>query len=130
MTRITTDTPAPAGLTVSDVASDTPLSPTAPAPSGDGEPKSTRGPRIRPDGGGYTPADLARLLRVSPDRVRLWIHNGELPALNTASARCGRPRYVVLPHHLAEFERGRQAAAPKPPARRRRKPPMVDYFPD
>jgi hypothetical protein len=79
---------------------------------------------------GMTPNELARVLRVSPDRVRLWIRNGELPAINTAAVRCSRPRFVVLPHHLAEFERRRQAAAPKSPPRRRRRSATVDYFPD
>jgi hypothetical protein len=79
---------------------------------------------------GYTPNELARVLRVSPDRIRAWIVSGELPALNTASARCGRPRYVVLPTQLDAFIRGRQAAAPKPAVRRRRRPAAMDYFPD
>jgi len=35
---------------------------------------------------GHTPAELARLLRVSPDRVRAWIANGELGALNLGTA--------------------------------------------
>jgi hypothetical protein len=78
---------------------------------------------------GMTPNELARVLRVSADRIRGWIVSGELPALNTASARCGRPRYVVLPHHLAEFERARQAAAPKLPPRRKKKNYEIDYFP-
>jgi excisionase family DNA binding protein len=79
---------------------------------------------------GYTPNELARLLRVSADRVRRWITNGELQALDTAPSRCGRPRYVILPHHLAEFERRRAAAAPKPAPRRRKRTTEVDYFPD
>jgi excisionase family DNA binding protein len=79
---------------------------------------------------GYTPNELARLLRVSADRVRRWITNGELTALNTAPSRCGRPRYVILPHHLAEFERRRAAAALKPAPWRRRRTTEVDYFPD
>lgn len=78
---------------------------------------------------GLTPRELSRLLRVSPDKVRRWIVSGELPAVNVASVRCGRPQYVVLPHQLAEWERGRQAApAPKP--KRRRRTDMIDYYPD
>lgn len=82
-----------------------------------------------PIGRGWTPNELARLLRVSPDRVRGWIVRGELQALNTAATRCGRPRYVVLPHHLAAFEQGRRASEPAPPRRRRRRP-AKDYYPD
>jgi transposase len=87
-------------------------------------------PQVAPQRG-HTPRELAKLLRVSADRVRGWIARGELGALNTAAALCGRPRYVVLPHHLAEFEQRRRAAnVPTPPRRRRRQPGHVDYYPD
>jgi excisionase family DNA binding protein len=80
---------------------------------------------------GYTPNELARVLRVSPDRVRAWIKSGELGAIDTARIRCGRPRYVILPRHVAAFERARQTATPAMPAQRRRKRTVeVDYFPD
>ena len=78
---------------------------------------------------GRTPNELARVLRVSPDRVRRWIMNGELGAINTASSRSGKPRYVILPHHLSAFERIRAAATAPKSARRRRRPVEVDYFP-
>jgi excisionase family DNA binding protein len=78
---------------------------------------------------GYTPRELAKVLRVSPSRIRAWIENGELCAVNTAAARCGKPRYVVLPHQLAAFEQGRSAAKPKP-APRRRRTVAIDFFPD
>jgi excisionase family DNA binding protein len=79
-------------------------------------------------GRGLTPAELARLLRVSPDRVRGWIVRGELPAVNVGSS--GRPRFVVLPHHLTTFERARAAVAPARPRRRRAANGMTDFFPD
>jgi hypothetical protein len=79
---------------------------------------------------GYTPRELARLLRVSPDRIRAWITRGELGAINTAPVLCGKPRFVVLPHHLAEFELRRRAAAPPKPSRRQQRPAVVDYYPD
>jgi hypothetical protein len=78
---------------------------------------------------GYTPRELARLLRVSPDRVRGWIMAGELQALDTSRHRCGRPRYVVLPQHLAEFVRRRQAGPAPAPPRRRKRTQEVDYYP-
>jgi excisionase family DNA binding protein len=80
---------------------------------------------------GLTPNELAKLLRVSPDRIRGWIKAGEMPALNVASARCRRPKYVVLPHHLQQFEHSRQAAVPKPALRRKKKATgVVDFYPD
>jgi excisionase family DNA binding protein len=78
-----------------------------------------------------TVREVARLYRVSPDKVRGWIKAGRLGAINTSEARCGKPRFIVLPRHLQEFERGRQASPPPKPAKRRRKPKgYVDYFPD
>jgi excisionase family DNA binding protein len=79
---------------------------------------------------GYTPRELGRLLRVSPDQVRRWIQSGELGAIDTSRRRCGRPRYVILPHHLAAWERSRLAATPpEPPRRRRQAAGVIDYYP-
>jgi excisionase family DNA binding protein len=79
---------------------------------------------------GLTVRDVARRYRVSPDKVRAWIARGELPAVNTASALCGRPRWVVPAEALAAFERRRAGGpAPRPPRRRKRATP-VDYYPD
>jgi excisionase family DNA binding protein len=76
---------------------------------------------------GYTPRELARILRISPDKVRALIRSGELGA--TSKLRCGKPRFVVLPHHLAEFEKGRRISpAAKPAPRPKRLRDMVDYF--
>lgn len=79
---------------------------------------------------GLTPRELAKVLRVSPDRIRGWILRGELGALNTATTQCGKPRWVVLPHHLAEFEQCRQVSPPVKPPRRRKRTEAVDYYPD
>jgi hypothetical protein len=53
-----------------------------------------------------------------------------LRAVNTAAVLCGKPRWVIPPEALAEFERGRAAAQPKPAPRRKRKPTAIDFFPD
>ncbi len=81
-----------------------------------------------PGAPGLTTADVARRYRVGEDKVRRWILSGELRAVNTAAALCGRPRWVVQPRHLEEFERRRGAPPPKPQRRRRRRV-EVDYFP-
>src|SRR5262249_9227166 len=79
---------------------------------------------------GMTPKEAARFLRVSRSKILAWIKRGELHAVNIAAALCGKPRYVVLPHHLAEFEQ-RRRAAPAPKAKRRRRAPTArDYYPD
>ena len=79
---------------------------------------------------GFTVAEVAKRLRVSPDKVRGWINAGQLAAVNTAAALCGKPRWVVLPEALAEFEKRRRSGpAPKPPRRRRSKC-LIDFYPD
>ena len=81
---------------------------------------------------GLTTAEVAARYRVGEDRVRGWIKNGALKAINTADAKCGRPRYVVLPEYLAEFERGRSIAPPPKTCSYSRacKPEAIDFFPD
>jgi transposase len=80
---------------------------------------------------GLTVADVARRFRVGEDKVRSWIRHGELRAINTAVALCGRPRWVVLPDDLAAFER-RRAGGPleKPRGRPRRQAGPIDFYPD
>jgi hypothetical protein len=78
---------------------------------------------------GFTVADVAARYRVSPDKVRGWIAKGVLRAINTATVLCARPRWVVPPEALAEFERGRQGGPLPKPVRRKRLPPK-DYYPD
>ncbi|HYT89045.1 MAG TPA: helix-turn-helix domain-containing protein [Gemmataceae bacterium] len=79
---------------------------------------------------GLTVREVAARLRVSPDKVRLWIQKGELVAVNTAAVLCGKPRYVITPEALAAFEK-RRTAGPQPKTpRRRKKSQLVDYYPD
>jgi hypothetical protein len=81
-------------------------------------------------GAGLTVEEAARRYRVSPDKIRALIAIGELRAVNTAAAKCGKPRWVITPEAMEEFERGR-AGGPKPkPQRRRREEGLVDYWPD
>jgi excisionase family DNA binding protein len=77
---------------------------------------------------GSSPREVARLLRVSPDRVRAMIKSGRLGALNLGTL--GRDRFVVLPEHLAAFAAANRAANPPKPARRRRSTPAMDFYPD
>jgi hypothetical protein len=79
---------------------------------------------------GLTVADVARRYRIGRDKVRQMISRGELAAVNTASARCSRPRWVITPEALAQFEQRRAAGSPAKPARRKKRSCPVDYFPD
>lgn len=79
---------------------------------------------------GLTVAEVARRYRVGEDKVRGWIKRGELRAVNTAAAICARPRFVIPPEALAEFEQRHSAAAPQRPARRpRRRTLEIDFYP-
>ncbi len=85
---------------------------------------------LRDHPAGLTVADAARRYRVSPDKLRSWIARGALRAVNTAAALCGRPRWVISPDALVEFERRRAGGPPpKQPRRRRRQVGQVDYYP-
>jgi hypothetical protein len=70
-------------------------------------------------------------LAVSPDYVRDEIRAGRLGAIDTSRQRCRRPRYIVLPHHLTEWEQSHAAAtlATKQP-RQKKRINLVDYYPD
>jgi hypothetical protein len=85
-----------------------------------------------PPARGLTVADVAGRYRVGPDKVRAWIRRGELAAVNTAEAKCAKPRWVVTPEALEQFERGRQAAmaTPKATRRKRRQAGAIDFYPD
>jgi hypothetical protein len=62
--------------------------------------------------------------------VRGWIRRGELRAINTAPTPSGRPRFVVTPDSLAEFERSREVTALPKPAKRRKRITRKDYYPE
>jgi hypothetical protein len=79
---------------------------------------------------GLTVADVAKRYRVSPDKVRAWIKSGFLAAIDTSNTRCGRPRFVITPESLAEFERSRTVSPPPPKPKRRKRTANVDYYPD
>ena len=78
---------------------------------------------------GFTVADVARRYRVGEDKVRAFIARGELLAINTATALCGRPRWIILPDALAAFEKRREGGPPPKTARRRKRPSQMDYYP-
>lgn len=79
---------------------------------------------------GLTVDDMAKRYRVGPDKVRGWIARGELKAINTAAALCGRPRWVITPDALAAFENRRLGGPLPKPLRRRRRQEAIDYYPD
>lgn len=80
---------------------------------------------------GYTVAQVAARYRVSGDKVRTWIRNGELKAINTANRLKAKPRFLILPDSLADFEKGRRVIPILKRTRARRiTDGEIDYFPD
>jgi hypothetical protein len=79
-----------------------------------------------------TPREFARRYRVGVERVRGWILRGELRAINTADHLSGKPRWVIPPEAIQEWEQRRQGGTPAEvtPRRRRRVAAMVDFYPD
>lgn len=66
------------------------------------------------------PADVARVLKVSPRKVYGWIETKRLKASNLNPSGSKRPRYSI---ERADFEAFRQSLQPTPvTARRLRKP--------
>src|SRR5262245_2519829 len=79
---------------------------------------------------GYSVADLCRRWKVGPDKIHTFLRRGELVGVNVATNLSGRPQWRITRESVELFERRRSSApAPKVP-RQRRRPEMVDYFPE
>lgn len=87
-------------------------------------------PDVQSAPAGLTVADVARRYRVGEDKVLAWIKRGELTAINTASALCVRPRWVIPAEALVAFERRRTGGPTPKPTPRRRPSGIVDFYPD
>ena len=77
---------------------------------------------------GYTVANVAARYRVGLHKVLAWIARGELLAVNVASTASRRPRWLILPEHLQDFER-RRSAQPIARTRRRKSKPDATIAP-
>jgi hypothetical protein len=79
---------------------------------------------------GLTEREVARHYRVGRAKVRQWVSDGKLVALNVGSA--AKPRRVFTPEALRELERRLTEPTPTPRAARRRKrtTQVFDYYPD
>jgi len=77
-----------------------------------------------------TPPELARLGGISPDKVLTWIRRGELRAINVATGRNGRPRYLIDIADVQAFESRRVIVAPTElkPRRKSNQPGLIEFF--
>ena len=80
--------------------------------------------------GTLTPPQVAKRLRVSPDKVLAWIRSSELRAVNVATRDSTRPRYRVTINDLKAFEERRSTSAGISVPRRNRRPPtdVIEFF--
>ena len=97
------DRPASATLTLADVLQ-TALDAPAVLPSAD--------PSLP-----MTVPEVAKFLRVRPDKVLSWIRSGRLRGYNVAEREKGRPKYRVNPSDLDAFSRLREPVQPVPAGR-------------
>lgn len=67
-----------------------------------------------------TPPEIAKLLRVSPEKVLGWIRRAELKAVNVGNGV--RPRYRIHRESFGAFLIAREVQPPTPQVRRRRLP--------
>src|SRR5947209_3307408 len=63
---------------------------------------------------GLTVPKFAKLFCIGETKVIGWIRAGKLRAVNVATDLCGRPRFVILPDAVAEFQRQRDPTGPQP----------------
>ena len=74
-----------------------------------------------------TPPELAARYGCNASKVRGWIRDGELAAIDLATRGSSKPRYKISPEAIAEFER-RRSATPRPRPIRRRRPAAIKSF--
>ena len=71
-----------------------------------------------------TPNEVAARFRCKPDKVRVWIHSGELPAIDASlKPGEGRPRFLIDIADVIAFEERRKVKA-SAPSRPRRRPQL------
>jgi hypothetical protein len=81
------------------------------------------------NGHGFSIRELCRRWRCGQAKVREFIRRGELLALNIAADPGAKPQWRVVAAELERFEQ-RRSSAPTPKATRKRRPQVIDYFPE
>ena len=66
-----------------------------------------------------TPPQVAKMLKVNPDKVLNWIRAGKLHAVNVTAKPGGRPRYRIAMGDVEAFRKGPRTSSPKKPSRRK-----------
>ncbi len=76
-----------------------------------------------------TVPEVAKLLRVRPNKVLSWIRSGRLRGYNITERENGRPKYRVNPADLEAFSQQRAITQPAPKGRPvgRRQIPVLEW---
>lgn len=82
-----------------------------------------------------TPPELAKILKVKPEKIHGFIDSGELAAVNMASAGSKRPRWRIMPEDVETFlqKRANKPLERQPIKRKKKLPPLTgrfSYLPD
>lgn len=64
-----------------------------------------------------TISEVAKLLRIQPNKVLNWVRDGELRGYNVATKQGKRPRYRINPEDLTDFQKRRTILQPVPKGR-------------
>jgi excisionase family DNA binding protein len=77
-----------------------------------------------------SPPDAAKVVGVSPDKIRTFIERNELAACNLALNLGGRPRWRIRRSDLEDFLKRRAANAVVKTSRRIRRQPVdvIEFF--
>jgi hypothetical protein len=82
-----------------------------------------------PPAAGLTTREFCRRYRIGSGKVRALIAKGEIRAVNTAMTPLGKPRWVIPPEAVAEWELRRTSAPPARPPKRKKRTSTVDFYP-
>ncbi len=76
-----------------------------------------------------SPPALAARRGIDKAKIVAWIRSGELRAIDAATKRGGRPRYLIDEADIRAFEQAREVipACPPPRVRRNRRPQIKQY---
>jgi len=76
-----------------------------------------------------SPHQVAKKLKVRPERVYQWLNSGELPGIDLSSNGSSRPRWRIDQQAIDSFlESKRSKPAPTPAPQRRRVPKPTKQY--
>jgi hypothetical protein len=78
---------------------------------------------------GYSVADLCQRWKVGADKIRGFLHRGELVGVNVATNLVGKPLWRITAESVEAFERHRSSTPTPKSVQRPKRRDLVDYYP-